>query len=363
MTTGQVAPTVITTLVVGLALLMHFLPRWTRPDVYFAVTVAPSFRGTREAARILRRYRIEVWIHAIVATAVVVIVSLNGATLLLPVGVLYLVLGTTAALVRARAAVRPHATLPSQLREASLTPRRTQLPGGIVAAIGPFAMIVCVAVVLTVWWNHIPERFPVHWNAALQPDEWSARSVGTVFRPLVVGVLMCAILVLVAYGIARWSHRISIRGPRARLEERFLRVILGLILASAYALAFASTWQSLLPLRAEEPLPIAFFLPLGLMLTVIAIALITLVRIRREAYVIAAESLVHVAEPPVGDHTPDRCWKLGVLYFNREDPALFVEKRFGLGYTVNFGNVWSWVLLGVLIVLPLVIKVGITAIN
>ena len=41
-----------------------------------------------------------------------------------------------------------------------------------------------------------------------------------------------------------------------------------------------------------------------------------------------------------GRSNPDDCWKYGVFYFNRDDPALFVAKRFGLnlGYTLNFAN-------------------------
>jgi uncharacterized membrane protein len=44
------------------------------------------------------------------------------------------------------------------------------------------------------------------------------------------------------------------------------------------------------------------------------------------------------------DRTPERCWRTG-FYFNRDDRALFVEKRGGIGYTLNFGNPWSWVVL------------------
>ena len=33
-----------------------------------------------------------------------------------------------------------------------------------------------------------------------------------------------------------------------------------------------------------------------------------------------------------------RHWVLGLFYVNREDPSLFIENRFGFGYTVNFGN-------------------------
>ena len=53
---------------------------------------------------------------------------------------------------------------------------------------------------------------------------------------------------------------------------------------------------------------------------------------------------------PVGDRTPDACWKLGIFYINPRDPSLWVAKRFGIGYTLNFGNRWSWALLGVLLV-------------
>ena len=37
----------------------------------------------------------------------------------------------------------------------------------------------------------------------------------------------------------------------------------------------------------------------------------------------------------------DRYWVAGSFYFNKEDPAMFVEKRFGIGMTVNFGNTWA----------------------
>jgi uncharacterized membrane protein len=34
----------------------------------------------------------------------------------------------------------------------------------------------------------------------------------------------------------------------------------------------------------------------------------------------------------------ERYWYGGLLYSNPDDPALFVEKRYGLGWTLNFGH-------------------------
>ncbi len=34
----------------------------------------------------------------------------------------------------------------------------------------------------------------------------------------------------------------------------------------------------------------------------------------------------------------DRYWRWGAIYVNKDDPSLFVEKRFGIGFTMNFGR-------------------------
>jgi uncharacterized membrane protein len=39
-----------------------------------------------------------------------------------------------------------------------------------------------------------------------------------------------------------------------------------------------------------------------------------------------------------------------MFYVNPADPSILVEKRFGIGYTVNLGNRWSWVALVVVLV-------------
>jgi uncharacterized membrane protein len=48
-----------------------------------------------------------------------------------------------------------------------------------------------------------------------------------------------------------------------------------------------------------------------------------------------------------GDATPDDAWKIGgMFYFNPKDPALWVEQRIGIGYTLNMGNTSAWLLIG-----------------
>lgn len=64
-------------------------------------------------------------------------------------------------------------------------------------------------------------------------------------------------------------------------------------------------------------------------------------------------------EPHI-ERDDDKYWKLGQFYFNKDDPAIFIEKRFGIGWTNNWAHPISWLLLigvvGLAILIPLLIS-------
>lgn len=70
------------------------------------------------------------------------------------------------------------------------------------------------------------------------------------------------------------------------------------------------------------------------------------------------------ARTPANRQTPsvifrddDQYWYGAFFYSNPDDPELFVPKRYGLGWTVNFGHpLGKWVLIGTLLP-PLVLLV------
>ncbi len=57
------------------------------------------------------------------------------------------------------------------------------------------------------------------------------------------------------------------------------------------------------------------------------------------------------------EHNDDKYWKLGLIYVNKNDSSIFVEKRNSIGWTVNFGNKFVLVALIALITFYLVIGV------
>jgi hypothetical protein len=52
------------------------------------------------------------------------------------------------------------------------------------------------------------------------------------------------------------------------------------------------------------------------------------------------------------DQDDDNYWKFGLIYFNPQDPIIFLERRYGIGWTINFGNIKAvLILIGTLITL------------
>jgi uncharacterized membrane protein len=68
----------------------------------------------------------------------------------------------------------------------------------------------------------------------------------------------------------------------------------------------------------------------------------------------ASEGGEQDAESGVVQRDDDRFWRAGGgLYVNRADPAVLVPKRFGFGWTFNFGNPRGLLLMAAIVVLPI----------
>ena len=361
-------------IIILLWVLFVYLPRWTRPDIYFGVTVRPEFRKTPQAAQVQRRYRLHVAFHSLIGLAMVAGSLLVPSTsawpmALLPMGVFWQIGGQIAALVAARRVVLGYAAAPASAREAALQPRRYTLAGGW-WWLGPPVILLIFAIYLALRWNDIPARFPTHWGLSGRPDSWADRGFAAVFMIIVTGLVIWAIMFAVAAGLPRFTRRIASRGPSAEREQRFMRITQWILLGFAYWLAGSMGILGLMPLfvGTNGPLPTWSYWMIGFELVLAVIMMLILARSGQGGWRLDPVSggTADIGEPtdapPVGDRTPDAAWKLGLFYYNPDDPALFVEKRFGLGWTLNMGRPGAWlILLGILLlssIVPIALSLG-----
>jgi uncharacterized membrane protein len=329
-----------------LAWLFWMLPKWSRPGINFAVTVPPEFRESPEGRQILGRYRVQVILHLLIAAALIVAGMALQQSAALIVGIVWLAFGPLVAFLMARERVTPHAVKPSMVREAVLAPRAAHLPGGWLLQLGPFAVLAAAAIYLHLHWSEIPDRFPVHWGIDGRPNGWSVRTPAGVYGPLLFGLSIIAGMALLTYGILRHT-RVQRTPGSGSVHIDFPHQVGYFLVAVEFFLAACMSAAALLPLTGNPGIVLVLILVVLLLAAIFPLA--HWMNKNRAPF---ADGHVHDL---AGDGTLDEHWRMGVIYFNPQDPALFVEKRFGIGYTLNFGHASSWLILALVVVLPLVL--------
>lgn len=296
------------------------LPRLTPRGYFFGISVQPEFPRTEAGRRILRGYMIAVAVAFAIALAIGIAIAQAAA-----VAVLLPIFGSAGAFFYARHHVKLFSSPGNRLSDAEIS--REPLPAWTILGLLSFAIPAAVGLYLRSRWNEIPIRFPVHWDWNGQPNRWVERTPRGVFAPLWFSAGIMAIMAILAlvmfYGSRPSPLRIAV-----------LRIMIGV----EYLLAIIFAIVGLLPLHRFSA--VALILPI---LVFVAALLAYLFKL--------------AAEPGIpAEATPDECWHASTIYYNPADPALFVQHRIGLGYTLNLGNPASWVLFGVsLAVIPLAV--------
>jgi uncharacterized membrane protein len=308
-----------------IALLLNWLPLWRRQNLWFGVTVPPGFSATPQAQAALKRYRLEIWVTANLAVSAMFVGTQYRHTALLPFALLGQMICAFVTFARIRGTIMPFAAQPSSVRSAGLTTTHEGLPGGLGSVLIPLGMLAATAAYLSANWLRLPERFPTHWTIDGTPNRWATRTWHGVFGPLIVCAIVSIFMIVMAEMIIHASPRGRGTGTEA-WTARFRRANLLLMIAGVWGVSAMMCAIALLPLYSDAGRPawMVAVLPFIVIGSIVPFV-IQMVRLTRDT-------------TSGSDGTPDRCWKFGLIYFNPDDPAIVVEKRFGLGYTINFGH-------------------------
>ncbi len=316
------------------------LPSITSATVPFGVRVPAQRAGDPTVVRQTRIYRWRVLGGAIVAAVVcVVIYRVTGVTLLLPLSVLLLVGLWYACFFLANHEIRAAKAAGDWyegLRQgiAVDTELRTDPPRFPWLWLAPALIItVATAVIGVVRYPSMPETLVVHYGAKGAPNRLAAKSVGTAFSLVFVQIGVTALLAGIAAAIiyrsradidpahpvssSRWHRQYMSLGAKALLG---LAAMIDLGMLGSSLLMWTGTVTSWAPLVVVLPI-----------LAAVMVAVVVLARNNRER---------DEGEKDTGltHRDDDRYWRGGLFYVNREDPALLVARRFGVGWTLNFGN-------------------------
>lgn len=239
-----------------------------------------------------------------------------------------------------------------QVRAVDLTARNRDemLPWPFFVA--PMGITVFLIVFTLLNYELMPKNIAVHWGPSGAADDWVEKTYFTAISLPIVMLMMQCMMWGIVDSIKRSAIKLSVNHKEESLESqlKIRKFVSWAVMLISYVLTMLFTvlqLSNIYPVLADGhkllPLFILFILFLVLVLGGTLIF----------AWKMRQWRLEYTADVVTGmtDVDEDRYWKGGIIYINREDPSIIVEKRFGVGWTLNLGNPRGYIV----IFLPLAI--------
>jgi Predicted membrane protein len=194
-------------------------------------------------------------------------------------------------------------------------------------------------------YDAFPEQLIMQYGLDGTPTRVVDKSWGNVLFPVWMQLLLIFIFAIVNYSISASKQQIDAANPRASLRRNliFRRKWSAFTLTMGFLL---TVLFGAIPMQQLYGFDIGILL--ALFLTFVAIILLWAVRLgfvtgQGGSRIRLPEDASAAAAGKV-NRDDDKYWILGQFYYNPDDPALFLEKRFGIGWTMNFARPLAWII-------------------
>ncbi len=340
---GILAVSLLENLMVGGFALLY--PRVARKGLLFGVYVGEETSEGDAARAITRGWNRAILVSLATCIALGALLAFEAPepwAAILPVHlqiVLFLALYVRAYL-RART-LAPSAPPPPAVAPLFDAPRTSVWLPALTLAAG----LACGTFAVAYAWAHyaeLPGTIPTHFGPSGHPDAFRPKSFAGVmllpFMVLLLGTFLGGMTWLTAHAkraLRRSAERTSLEA-QLRFRTAMTRYLSGVSLLAIAMLTLVTVASIRVGLGRSDKLPLAMIV-LVVLLSGYAVGGGVYLALRYGQGGARIEK-ARVDTPLTDGLADNRRWVLGMFYVNRDDPSFLVERRFGIGYTLNFGN-------------------------
>jgi uncharacterized membrane protein len=220
---------------------------------------------------------------------------------------------------------------------AQITPPAYHHPPVIWPALAAIVLAVTTAVDVALY-PGLPDPIAVHFNVAGQADRFAVKSVWSVFGLLMIGAAVVVLLTVLSIVAARYNARTQSddTADQAALRTRVQRSMLTSLLSQlSFVIALGISAIELAQRLAPSVTGATAACAIGLVVLIMVVIIAAVARGRAQ---LRPANVRDPRSPRPDAVDDDQHWKGGLFYVNRDDPALLVPRRFGLGWTLNLGR-------------------------
>jgi uncharacterized membrane protein len=220
------------------------------------------------------------------------------------------------------------------------------------------SLIIIIASIIIgfVQYPDLPDLIPTHFDINMEPDAWTEKSIWAVMMMPLINLALLATMWFTGIMIVKAKLQIDPQKPELsftqhKIYRRRMGHSIGFLALGMVVMLMIAGFMSIFP---------EFKISFGLLMGIILVTMIPIIAVP----IISGQGggkikIEAVTEKSAGNISAydnahlrgnDKHWKLGMFYYNPDDPAHIVEDRFGINFGFNYARlaVKIAVVLGVL---------------
>ncbi|MBD8028632.1 DUF1648 domain-containing protein [Ureibacillus sp. Re31] len=195
----------------------------------------------------------------------------------------------------------------------------------------------------------LPQQIPTHWGPSGEPDAFTEKTPFSAMQHTFLLLIMQLMFFGVHFatknsGIKLSASNLAASKNRQLTLRKYSSWFLFFVMLACTILMSFFQLTTIHPEFAAGSVKI--ILPFAFLIIVLVGSLVFALKVGR-----SDKGLEGTIEDNIMEVDEDQYWKGGMFYFNKNDPSIFVEKRFGVGWTINFANPIGYLI----VLLPLII--------
>ncbi|MDR0886246.1 MAG: DUF5808 domain-containing protein [Clostridiales Family XIII bacterium] len=206
-------------------------------------------------------------------------------------------------------------------------------------------VVIAALTVFIIWriWPIVPDKIVMHMDLAGNVDRWVDKGLGAVFTVVFTQWFLLAIFAGTFFIVKYSKRQIDAAQPElSRIQAaRFRKIMSGSLYWGGVIMGvLMGAMQIMMLLNVDMRLAVG--LPIAILVIAVVFVVVLYLKVGQggSRLKVGKASSTKDANPD-----NDKYWKLGQFYVNKNDPSIFVEQRFGIGYTCNWAHPISWLLL------------------
>ncbi|AKL96298.1 putative membrane protein [Clostridium aceticum] len=335
------------TIYLPLLLIGLFIPSYTKKSLFFGIAVPEDFAESDQFKKLKREYLRNHSISLTVAMGIIIAIGFNYQSIrVINAGIFILMTVFTANYLYTHLKIKKLKEAEGWLVRKKQVVMVSTNSGSSKRKIAMKYHCISAVIVIFTWiltatiYRSLPDRIPMRFDFQGEVVGYGHKSFLTVFGIPLTQLGMFTLFFYLTIVIGKSKLMINPAKPKTSEKQNIIAnrrwgifMVFTSILLNGYFLYLQLTILQVLNLTATTHIAVNI---LSIALPIMAVIVVALKtgqsgsRITIDSDEEENKKLIYRDE--------DKYWKWGMFYYNKQDPSLWIEKRFGIGWTINMGH-------------------------